>query len=178
MYCLYSADSFYNFLFLLLLGNIAMWKSIVNKGILIKCYRNKVYLEGIVLWIGIFLMLIRVRNSMLMPIQIRIRTGLVSKWCRSTCESYPKFQHPIFFTFSHSFASLQSFIFLISVKDIIIRSILDRKLKFCGASIVYNLFHMPGIDTDLDRHADPYKDPDSEKWCISGSTTPQSTYLL
>ncbi len=148
-----------------------MWKSIVNKGILIKCLRNKLYVEGIVLWIGIFLMLIRAE----IPCWCRSRSvfgsGLVSKWCRSTCGSYPKFQHPIFFTFSHSFASLQSFIFVISVKDAIIRSILDRILKFCGASIVYHLFHMPGIDTDPDRHANPYKDPDSAKWWVSGSTT-------
>jgi hypothetical protein len=75
----------------------------------------------------------------------------------------PSFNIRFFYAFSRSFASLQSFIFLISVKDVIIRSILDIILKFCRASIVYHLFHIPGIDTDPDRHADPYKDPDSAK---------------
>jgi hypothetical protein len=116
-----------------------MWKSIVNKVILIKCYRNKVYLEGIVLWIGIFLMLIRARNFMLMPIQIRIRIRIGIKMMQihiPHMRILPQVStSDFFFTFNHSFASLQSFIFLISVKYVIIRSILDRILKFCGASI-------------------------------------------
>ncbi len=47
--------------------------------------------------------------------------------------SYPKFHtcwNPNFcFTFSHSFASLQCFIFLISVKDVVILD--SMVLKFC-----------------------------------------------
>jgi hypothetical protein len=37
-----------------------------------------------------------------------------------------------------------------SVKDIIVFNILDSVLKFCGKSIVFTFFHMPGIDTDTE----------------------------
>jgi hypothetical protein len=52
-----------------------------------------------------------------------------------------------FFTVSHNFASLQCFIFLISLKEIIILSIFGSILKFYGKSVDYQLFSMPDIDT-------------------------------
>jgi hypothetical protein len=62
---------------------------------------------------------IRIRISMLMSIEIR---GLASKQCRSSCGSYPKFYIcwiSDFFTYSHYIASLQCFIFFISVRCVI-----------------------------------------------------------
>ncbi len=64
-------------------------------------------------------------------------------------------------TFSHSLP-VTCFTFLISVKDVIILSILDSILK---------LFHMFGLDTNpdwlnLDQHA-LVTDPDPPKWCGS-----------
>jgi hypothetical protein len=41
-------------------------------------------------------------------------------------------KNPIFFTYSRSFSNLQFFTFLIIFKDVIILSILDSILKFCG----------------------------------------------
>jgi hypothetical protein len=47
-----------------------------------------------------------------------------------------------FFTFSHSFAILQCFIFLISVKHDQIFIILDSILKFCGKKVQFINFFM------------------------------------
>jgi hypothetical protein len=57
-------------------------------------------------------------------------------------------QNEIVYTLSHSFAGLRCFIFLISVRDVIILSILDSILNFEEKRIVHHLFHMPDIDTD------------------------------
>jgi hypothetical protein len=46
----------------------------------------------------------------------------------------------IFFTFIHIFASLQCFIFLISVKDVINLCILDSILTFCGKKYDLSIF--------------------------------------
>jgi hypothetical protein len=56
-----------------------------------------------------------------------------------------------FYTFNCSRS--QFFIFLISVKNAIILSILASILKFCGKIFLYQSYYMPGISTDPDRHA-------------------------
>jgi hypothetical protein len=82
----------------------------------------------------------------------------------------------LFFTFSHSIASLQCFIFLINVKQMCHNFQyfgVDCTLKFSGKSLVYQLFHLNGIDTDPDLpnpdrlalDGDP--DPDPAKLCGS-----------
>ncbi len=101
-----------------------------------------------------------------------------SPWCRSSCGSYLKFNtcrkiQFIFFIFSQSLASLQCFIFLTSVKDVIILIILNSILKFCGKkyTLVNKLFHTDNDPDrlDPDRHAlDDVHDPDRAKWCGSG----------
>jgi hypothetical protein len=61
-------------------------------------------------------------------------------------------------TFSRNIAILRCFIFLISAKGVIILTILDSVLKFLEKSIVYQLFHLLGIDNEPDRYvldADP-----------------------
>ncbi len=96
----------------------------------------------------------------LMPNQIRIRivvdTMLILM--RILPQDLHMSENLNFFTFSHSIASLQCFIVLISVECVIIFSILDSILKFSGTSLVYQLFHLLGNDTV----------PDPAKWC--GST--------
>ncbi len=72
---------------------------------------------GAVLRIGIVLMPIWIRN---------LESGLTSKQCRSLCWSSPKF----FYTFNHIIASLQCFIFLISVKSV--NEISFYKILRCG----------------------------------------------
>ncbi len=112
---------------------------------------------------------IRILISILMAIQIRIRTGI--NMPPILVQILPQVSHmleyPIFRnTFSHSFP-VTCFDFLIRAKDVIIKSILDIKLKL--KSIVYQLFHMPGIDTgpdwpDTNLHAlDADPDPDPAK---------------
>ncbi len=65
-----------------------------------------------------------------------------------------------FWSFSHSIASLQYFIFLISDKCVQISSILDSILKCSGKKFsFYQLFNLTGIDTDPDL--------DPSKWCGS-----------
>jgi hypothetical protein len=64
--------------------------------------------------------------------------------------------------------ALPFFILLISVKGVIIFSYLHSILKFCGKKYCLSTFHMPGIDTDPDRHAldtdpGPDADPDPSK---------------
>ncbi len=76
-----------------------------------------------VLWIGIVLMPIRIRISMLMPIQIRMDPDWDQHDADPHADPTPSFSHvrnSIFFPFLsqlHSFASLQCFVFLSSVKD-------------------------------------------------------------
>jgi hypothetical protein len=101
-----------------------------------------------VLWIGIVLMSIWIWIPTLMPIQVRIRIRTGNKMGRSSCGSYPKFR-TILVT---ALPVYNLFVFLISVKDVIILRNLRTILKLCGKKgIVYQLFHMPVIDNDPDR---------------------------
>jgi hypothetical protein len=87
-----------------------------------------------------------------MPIQIRIQIGI--RTMPILMGILPQVLHLLenqnFFTLCHSIVSLQCFIFLISVKCVIIFS----AEIFLERSLVY-LFHLFGIDTD--------PDPDLEK---------------
>jgi hypothetical protein len=76
------------------------------------------------------------------------------------------------FTFSHSIASLQCFLFLVSDKTCHIFQYFGHHIDISGKKFVYQLFHLLGIDTvrtDPDRHAlipirqnDADTDPDPE----------------
>jgi hypothetical protein len=67
----------------------------------------------------------------------------------------PSFTHDVgksefgFILVMCSFASLQCCNILISLKNVIILSILDSILKVCG-KMIHKLFHMLGSDTDPD----------------------------
>jgi hypothetical protein len=121
-----------------------------------------------VLWIGTILILIWIQISMLVPSRSGQRSGLALKQGRSSCGSFSKiymystcWKIRFYFSFSHSFATLQCFIFLISVKCVKIFSILDSILRFLSA---WN-WHNPDWP-DPDRHAlkvDPYPDSDPAK---------------
>ncbi len=89
-------------------------------------------------------------------------------WCRSRSRpgsgpdphAYPTT------SFKHV-ASLQCFIFLISVKGVIIFSYFwTAYWNFLEKSIVYQLYHLLGNDIDPDRPALD-ADPDLTKWCGS-----------
>ncbi len=76
---------------------------------------------------------------MFMPIQIRIRIGIKAMLIltRILPQVLIMLENWIFFTFSHSITSLKCFIFLISVKYIIIFNILDSMLKYSVKKFVY-----------------------------------------
>ncbi len=67
------------------------------------------------LWIGMVFMPIQIQISLLMPIQIRIRISIKAIWILPQVLHFRK-SRIILFTFGHTFASLQCFIFLVSVK--------------------------------------------------------------
>jgi hypothetical protein len=90
---------------------------------------------------------IRIRISMMMPILILIRIRIGIKTMPILMRVLPQVLHMLEnrtkkITFSHSISSLQSFIFLISVKSVIIFSMFDSILKFSEKSKVYQLFHL------------------------------------
>ncbi len=84
--------------------------------------------------------------SMLMPIQVRIRiqTGIKTTYADPTPQVLHMFENQNFFTFSKSIASLRCFIFLISVKCVIIFRILDSRMEFYGKKFCSSTFHLLG----------------------------------
>ncbi len=77
-----------------------------------------------------------IRISMLIPIKIQIRDpdwhqNDVVPTSTLTFLSH-LLENPIFYTFSHSSAGLQCFIFLVIVNCVLILRIFDSLLKFCG----------------------------------------------
>ncbi len=106
-----------------------------------------------------------IRISMLIPVQIQIRIQI-------GIGSYPNFHLPFtligksnFYTFSHCYADLQCFIFLVSVNCVINLKNFWQHIEILWKKVN---FLLPGIDTDPDRHAlDVDPDPDPAKWCGS-----------
>jgi len=97
--------------------------------------------------------------SMLMPIQVRIRiqTGIKTTHADPTPQVLHMFENQNFFTFSQSIASLQCFIFLISVKSVIIfYTYFGQHIEIKGKYLYYKICHLLGFVTDLDQ---PDPDP-------------------
>jgi hypothetical protein len=99
--------------------------------------------------------------SILMPNRIQIRIGIKTMpiHMRILPHILQMMENQNFFTFSHSIASVECFVFLISVKYAIIFGLLDSIMKISGnnffsKSKVYQLYHLLGIGTDPDP-ADP-----------------------
>jgi hypothetical protein len=114
-------------------------------------------------WIGIVLMPIWNRISMLMTTHIRIRIRIGIKAMPVPAPNFTHVEKPeYFFYFYSQHCQIAMFIYLISVKCTIILSIFDTILTSSGKSYVYQLFNLLGLDTDPDLHALD-ADPDKPK---------------
>ncbi len=121
-----------------------------------------------------FCCLPQIRISILVPTQIRIRIGTVSKQCWSSCGSYPKF---------YTCRKTRTFFILLftALPDYNVNLFYQCQMChnyqyfwhnieiFWGKKVNFiNFLILLGLDTDPDRHARipiPNPDPDKPKWC-------------